>query len=519
MLEGRRMPKELQKEVAQIQKDYWEGEPQNTIEIIEALAEMNMDLKGEILKRQKEDPFIVEEIRRIDEGRSSMFELREENSLWFQNRICVPDIPEIKELIFKEAHQTPYSIHPGSTKMYMDLKAVFWWNNMKKEIAKYVSECHTCQRVKAEHQSPAGKLQPLPIPKWKWEEIGMDFVTGLPMTKNHKDMIWVIVDRLTKSAHFLAVNQKDSCEKLAEIYVNEIVSKHGVPKRIVSDRGSIFTSAFWKHLQKALGTQLDFSTAYHPQTGGQTERTNQILEDMLRACALDFGGSWHEHLPLAEFSYNNSYQSSIKMAPFEALYGRKCISPVCWFEDTGSKEFETAYIRDQQHVIDIIRDRLKIAQSRQKSYADLKRRTWEPQVGDMVYLRVSPTRGIKRFGVKGKLSPRYIGPFKILSQKGTVAYELELPTQLFQVHNVFHVSQLRKCLKVPEEPLIYTDLELKSDLTYEEKPTKILGEKWKQLRNRAIKYCRVQWKHHPEREATWEKEDDLRRDYPYLFRY
>jgi hypothetical protein len=185
MLEGQRMPKELQKEVAQIQKDYWEGEPQNTIEIIEALAEMNMDLKGEILKRQKEDPFIVEEIHRIDEGRSSMFELREENSLWFQNRICVPDIPEIKELIFKEAHQTHYSIHPGSTKMYMDLKAVFWWNNMKKEIAKYVSECHTCQRVKAEHQSPAGKLQPLSIPKWKWEEIGMGFVTGLPMTKNH----------------------------------------------------------------------------------------------------------------------------------------------------------------------------------------------------------------------------------------------------------------------------------------------------------------------------------------------
>jgi hypothetical protein len=178
---------------------------------------------------------------------------------------------------------------------------------------------------------------------------------------------------------------------------------------------------------------------------------------MLRACALDFGGSWHEHLPLAEFSYNNSYQSSIKMAPFEALYRRKCISPVCWFKDKGNKEFEPNYIKDQQVVIDIIRDRLKIAQSRQKSYADFKRRTWEPQVRDMVYLRVSPTRGVKRFRVKGKLSPRYIGPFKILSQKRTVAYELELPTRLFQVHNVFHVSQLRKCLKVLEEPMRYTE--------------------------------------------------------------
>ena len=159
---------------------------------------------------------MVEEIRRIGEGRQSMSELREENSLWFQNRICVPDIPEIKEVILREAHQTPYSIHPGSTKMYMDLKGVFWWNNMKREIAKYVSECHTCQRVKAEHQSPAGKIQPLPIPTWKWEEIGMDFVTGLPMTKNNKDMIWVIVDRLTKSTHFLAVNQKTTVKDLQE---------------------------------------------------------------------------------------------------------------------------------------------------------------------------------------------------------------------------------------------------------------------------------------------------------------
>jgi hypothetical protein len=228
-----------------------------------------------------------------------MFELREKILLWFQNKICVPDIPEIKEVILKEAHQTPYSIHLVSTNMYMDLKDVFWWNNMKREIAKYVSEFHTCQRVKAEHQSPAGKLQPLPIPKWKWEEIVMDFVTSLPMIRNQKDMIWVIVDRLTKSAHLLAVNQKDNCEKLTETYVNEVVSKHGIPKKIVSGRGSVFTSAFWKQLQKALGTKLDFSTAYHPQTGGQTERTNQILEDMLRACALDFGGSWHEHLPFS----------------------------------------------------------------------------------------------------------------------------------------------------------------------------------------------------------------------------
>ena len=192
----------------------------------------------------------------------------------------------------------------------------------------------------------------------------MDFITGLPMTKKHKDMIWVVIDRLTKSAHFLAVNQRDNAEKLVDVYVKEIVSKHGVPKRIVSDRGSVFTSVFWRKLHEALGSQLDFSTAYHPQTGGQTERTNQILEDMLRACALDFGGSWDDHLPLAEFSYNNSYQSSLKAAQFEVLYGRKCRSPICWYEPGASTEFAPDYVKDKQNIIDIIRDRLKIAQSR-----------------------------------------------------------------------------------------------------------------------------------------------------------
>jgi hypothetical protein len=293
-----------------------------------------------------------------------------------------------------------------------------------------------------------------------------------------------------------------------------------VPKKIVSDRGSVFTSAFWGNLHATLGSQLDFSTAYHPETGGQTERTNQILEDMLRACALDFGGSWDEHLPLPEFSYNNnSYQSSLKAVPFEVLYRRKCRSPICWFEPGGNQEFETDFIQEKHGIIDTIRDRLKIAQSRQKSYADQKRRTWESKVGDLVYLKVSPMKGIKRFGIKGKLSPRYIGPFKILSQNRSVAFELELPAKLKQVHNVFHISQLRKCLKGPEDSVTHDDLDLQADLTYEEKPIKILEENWKRLRNCAIKFCKVQWNHHSEREATWEKEEDLRQAYPELFRY
>ncbi|KAK1683149.1 hypothetical protein QYE76_043997 [Lolium multiflorum] len=511
------IPKELRKELEEAQILLIRGDTVGSIATMRIMDEMYSDLKYEIIRKQVDDLFIQEEIKRIGEGKPSEFNLGEFDSLYFQKRICVPDDPEVNSIILKEAHETPYSIHPGSTKMYMDLKEMFWWNNMKREIAQYVSECHTCQRVKAEHQSPAKLLKPLEIPEWKWDEIGMDFVTGLPMTSKKKDMIWVIVDRLTKSAHFIPVNQKDDSEKLVNIYVKEIVSKHGVPKKIVSDRGSIFTSAFWKQLQEALGSKLDFSTAYHPQTGGQTERTNQILEDMLRACALNFGGSWEDHLPLAEFSYNNSYQSSIQMAPYEALYGRKCRSPICWFETGENKEFTPDYIKERQGVIEVIRDRLKIAQSRQKSYADQKRRVWEPKVGDMVYLKVSPMKGLKRFGVKGKLSPRYIGPFKILSQNRETAFELELPEQLSLIHNVFHVSQLRKCLKAPDDPITHEEIELQSDLTYVEKPEKILEVQWKKLRNRAIKYCKIQWQHHPEREATWETEEELRKSYPELF--
>jgi hypothetical protein len=177
--------------------------------------------------------------------------------------------------------------------------------------------CDTCHRVKAEHQRPAGLLQPLKVPEWKLEEIGMDFIVGLPRTRDGYDSIWVTVDRLTKVAHFIPVKTTYTGAKLAELYMSRIVCLHGVPKKIVSDRGTQFTSRFWGKLHESLDTKLNFSSAYHPQTDGQTERTNQILEDMLRACALKCGGSWDKRLPYAEFSYHNSYQASLKMSPFE----------------------------------------------------------------------------------------------------------------------------------------------------------------------------------------------------------
>lgn len=230
-----------------------------------------------------------------------------------------------------------------------------------------------------------------------------------------------------------------------------IVCLHGVPMRIVSDQGSQFTSHFWASLHDVLETHLDLSTAYHPQTNGQTERTNQILEDILRACALEFTVDWEKCLPYAEFAYNNSFQSSLKMSSFEVLYGRKCRTPLYWSESGERCIFRPDTLKQAEEKVRLIRDRLQAAQSRQKSYADNRRRKLTFEVGDAVYLKVSPLRGTRRFKVKDKLAPRYIGLFPITAKRGEVAYQLELSASLLDVHNMFHVSQLKKCLRVPEE--------------------------------------------------------------------
>ena len=250
----------------------------------------------------------------------------------------VPKDLELRKRILDEAHLSRYSIHPGSNKMYQDLRQRLWWTRMKRKIAQYVSECDICKRVKASHLRSAGLLQPLTIPSGKWEDISIDFIVGLPKTAKGYDSIWVVVDRLTKSAHFIPVKTGYKSHQYAELYIARIVSLHGIPKTIISDRVSQFVARFWEQLHAALGTQLIRSSAYHPQTDGQTERINQILEDMLRACALTYSQKWDDCLPLAEFAYNNSYQESIKMAPFEALYGRRCRTPLNWSE-AGERNF------------------------------------------------------------------------------------------------------------------------------------------------------------------------------------
>ncbi|WVZ96442.1 hypothetical protein U9M48_042080 [Paspalum notatum var. saurae] len=319
----------------------------------------------------------------IDDKKKACFKLDEEGVLWFKNRLVVPKDMEPRKKILDEAHTSMFTLHPGSNKMYQDLKQKFWWTRMKREVAKYVSECDVCQRVKADHLKPAGMLQPLAVPARKWEDIHMDFIVGLPRTRR-------------------------------------------------------------------------------------------------------------------EFAYNNSYQKSLDMAPFEALYGGRCRTPLNRSEP-GERVTFGPDLR---------------ARSRQKSYSDKRRRPLVFEKDDHVYLRVSPMKGVHRFEVKGKLAPRYVGPFKITEQYGPVAYRLELPPHLTAVHDVFHVSQLKKCLRVPEEVIDISQIQIQPDLTYEEKPIKVPDQKQRSTRRRTINFYKVQWSNHSEEEATWEQEEFLRAKYP-----
>nr|GEV10036.1 hypothetical protein [Tanacetum cinerariifolium] len=298
--------------------------------------------------------------------------------------------------------------------------------------------------VVADALSRKKRIKPLRV-RALVENITMGFVTKLPKTSTGQDTIWVIVDRLTKSAHFLPMKEIDSMEKLTRQYLKEVVSRHGVPVLIIFDRDSKFTSHFWQSLNKALSTQLDMSTAYHPQTDGQSKRIIQTLEDMLRACVIEFGKGWDRHLPLVEFSYNDSYHTSMKASPFEALYGQKCRS---------------------------------------------RRNPLEFEIGDKVTLKVSSWKGVIRFGKRGKLNPRYIQSFKILAKVGTLAYRLELPEQLSGVRRTFHVSNLKKCFV--DEPLTIplNEIQIDDKLNFIKEPIEIMDRevKWlKQSRSLIVK--------------------------------
>nr|GEY18062.1 putative reverse transcriptase domain-containing protein [Tanacetum cinerariifolium] len=350
-------------------------------QIIEAQIEA---LKPENLEKEDVGGMIRKDIPK------EKLEPRADGTLCLNGKSWLPYYGDLRSLIMHESHKSKYFVHPGSDKMYQDMKQLYWWPNMKATIANYVSKFLTCAKVKAEHQRPSGWLVQPAIPEWKWDNIMMDFITKLPKSLKYFDTIWVIVDRLTKLAHFLPIKENGTLDKLARLYLNRIVARHGIPVSIICDRDGRFTSNFWRSFQKALGTDISMGTACHPETDGQSERTIQSLEDTMCACVIDFGKGWVKHLPLCKFLYNNSYHANIKAAPYEALYGRKCRSPLCWAEVGKAQLTGPELIQETTEKIILIKQRIQAARDRQKSYTDLKRKPVEFEVGDRAMLKVSP---------------------------------------------------------------------------------------------------------------------------------
>jgi hypothetical protein len=486
-----------------------------------SMLSLSTDLRSQILQSLSSDTLYQEvkaelETGRALDGRFLGYSLESDGLLRHQGRIYVPLSNNLRRVIMVEAHRAPYSAHPGVKKMYSDLRQLYFWSGMKRDIADFVARCLECQRVKAEHHHPAGLLQPHLIPEWKWDTISMDFIVGLPVTYRRHDAIMVTVDKLTKVAHFSPMQSSYTATSVARVFMKDIVRLHGVPRKIISDRDPVFTSEFWTSLQHALGTQLNFSSAYHPETDGQTERVNQVLEDMLRMYVMDRQTHWEDYLYLVEFAYNNGYHSSLGMSPFQALYGRPCRTPLSWDRLEDRVLLGPEMLQDMEQQVQRIREHLLTAQDRQKKYADAHRIDRQFSVGDKVFLRVRPRKSPIRYGKGSKLAPRFVGPFEILERIGPVAYRLALPPSLARVHDVFHVSLLRQYIPDLTHVLDWNTLQVEDGQLALE-PVRILQQRTLNLRGRSIEQVRVQWDPSDDASSTWEDASRLRSAFPYLF--
>ncbi|KAL9462725.1 hypothetical protein AB3S75_000683 [Citrus x aurantiifolia] len=432
--------------------------------------------------------------------------------IFFKGRVAVP--LRLRQSLIFEAHDTKMGGHSGVLRTYKRLKQQFYWPLMFQTVHDYVAKYEICQNTKASTLKPAGLLQPLPIPCQVWDDITLDFVEGLP-NSHGKNSILVVVDRLSKSAHFMALTHPFTAKTVAEKFIDGVVKLHGMPKSIISDRDPIFISKFWQEFFHMSGTQLKMSSAYHPQTDGQTEVINRCLEQYLRSFVHQWPKQWNSYLPWAEYWYNTTYHESTGMTPFLALYGRH--PPVVPMYHVGSSpvhEVDQALL-SRDELLRQLKQNLKMATNRMKQFADTKRRDVEFKEGDMVFLRLPPYRQTTVFRrAHQKLASKYFGPYPILRRVGQVAYELKLPTGS-RVHPVFHVSLLKKY--VGEMPQFSTDLPYVDDggvLVLE--PDRIIDVRWLKRGGKLVEQNLVRWKRLPHEDATWEDSEFLAKQFPNL---
>lgn len=430
----------------------------------------------------------------------------------YNGRLYIGNQLALQTKLISALHESPVGGHSGIHATYQRVRKVFFWPGIKMAVEDFVKQCPTCQKSKNEHCQPAGKLQPLPVPTKPWNDITMDFIEGLPLSDG-MNVILVVVDRLTKYAHFIPLRHPYTAASVSKLFLDQVVKLHGVPETIVSDRDPIFTSNFWRALIQAVGPKLNYSTANHPSTDGQTERVNQCLEQYLRCAVHACPSKWRQWLPMAEFWYNSSYHSSIKCSPFKALYGMEPNFGALpnLNVDASSAAYDVA--AERQKFTEMLKENLVKAQTRMKSYADQNRTERSFSVGDDVLLKLQPySQSSVANRPYPKLAFKFFGPFKVLAKIGEVAYKLELP-EGSAIHPVFHVSQLKPFLA--KFTPVFTTIPAPDTLQASApQPEAILDRRMVKKGNAATVQILVQWSSLPVDCATWEDYYVLKTRFP-----
>ena len=476
-----------------------------------SVTQVQCDLADRIKDGLAQDPLAKNLVEMAKEGKTRKF--WEENGLLFTigNRLYVPRWDNLRREVMKECHDSKWAGHPGTHRTKALVEQSFYWPNMQDDIHAYVKTCLVCQQDKVEQAKPAGLLEPLPVAERPWESVTMDFISALPKSDGCGS-IMVVVDRFSKYGTFIPATKDCKAEEAARLFLKHVVKYWGVPKSIISDRDPRFTGKFWRELFRLLGTNLHFSTSFHPQTDGQTERVNHLLEIYLRHFVSANQTDWARLLDVAQFSYNLQRNESTQKSPFELVMGQQPITPqelARGYEGTSPAAYKLAKGWNEEH--DIARAYLTKAAKRMKKWADNKRRPREFQVGDQVLVRMLG-RNVKAIRQVHKgLTRRYEGPYEVVKKVGTRSYRLNLPDD-FKIHPVFHVSLLKPYYKDEEDPARNESHRAPPTnvTSFDKEIEEILADRTKGKRGtpRWTEYF-VRWRGLPDSEATWEKEQDL----------
>ncbi|KAJ3703306.1 hypothetical protein LUZ61_007011 [Rhynchospora tenuis] len=477
------------------------------------VSEITPQWVSELVSSYENDAWIQGLKQKLQEEDVTTHHLSEHQGLLrYKGRLCVGNAHQWRDKLFHEFHSSNLGGHSGALVTYKRMKTLFYWPSMREFIMEHIRTCEVCQVTKPEHVPPAGFLQPLPIPQEAWNSIGMDFITGLPKSEG-REVLLVVVDRLTKYAHFLPLPHPYTVASVAQVFLDNIYKLRGLPVSIVSDRDPIFTSQFWKELMHKLGVQLNMSTSYHPQTDGQVERVNQRVEAYLRSMVFQQQKKWVKWVPLAEYWYNTNFHSSLQTTPFKALYGYDPPMLALGSAPRSSVESINDMLRVRQQMLFNLKSQLVKAQERMKKFADLKRCERTFNKGDWVYLKLQPYRQLSVSGIQhSKLNPKYFGPYEIIEKVGQVVYKLNLPPSS-SVHNVVHVSQLKA--RVGSDQAVAPTLPLMGPTQpIVTEPAAILARRVVKRHNAPMPQILVQRNNQPPEEATWEDYYSIKRRFP-----